>query len=366
MTNSEPVALKPSLFRTLFFVAIAATGLVLIDGVLARTERLDMTADAARLYREGMDLLQKSQPAAAADRFRAAIADARDNPNYPLALGEALEKSGQTDEAAETLEDLLKSDSLAGAPNLAMARIYARQGRLAEAASYYHRAIYGQWHDDAQGKRIKARFELAELLASRGAPPGDLLAELLPLQGQAPADAGTQEKLGRLYLTAGAPARAYEIFQVLVRDDPEDPAARERLGDAEFARGNYAKAQTDYAAALRLRPEDRQARQKLELCDQVLALDPLRMGLVVEERYGRSVRVLELVAGRVAQCHASAHDVATAALLSSADLALKQCVLPVGQSDAAERNLDLAGRLWQDGRTACPVPVSPPASNASQ
>lgn len=349
--------LRPSLFRTLFFVAIASAALIVIDSVLASEEHSETAAEAARFNRNGQRLMQQGKFADAADAFRSAIANARDNPDYPLALGQALLGAEQLGEAEATLTELLKADSMAGAPNLAMARVFAKESRFAEAAFYYHRAIYGQWKDDGPGNRVKARFELADLLASRNAK-AELLAELLPLQDQAPSDAATQTKLARLFLTAGSPARAAAIFRDLIGAQPQDPEAHIGLGDAEFSLANYTAAQSAYIAALRLRPDDRTARKNLELCDQVLNLDPMRRGLDTAERYRRSVQVLQLVVDKVPQCLTPAQANAAANLANDAADAVKRRVPSAGQSDAVESNLDLANKLWQAERATCTAAVS--------
>lgn len=237
MADAEAAVLRPSFFRTFFFVALAATGLVLADSVLANTERRETSLEAARSYSEGESLMRRHNYSDAAESFRSAIANARDNPDYPLALGQALLDAGRLDEASSTLADLLQADSMAGAPNLAMARVFAKEGQFEQAAFYYHRAIYGQWKQDADANRIAVRFELADLLANRGSK-AELLAELLFLQEEASPDAATQTRLARLYLIAGSPARAETIFRALVRASPDDAEARKGLAGAEAALGN--------------------------------------------------------------------------------------------------------------------------------
>ena len=134
MPNPEIALSRHSFFRTLFFVALAAASLVVVDTVLARTERNETSLAAARFSREGELLLQQHKYSDAADSFHSAIANARNNPDYPLALGQALLDAGQLDEANSTLTDLLQADSMAGAPNLAMARVFAKEGQFEQAA----------------------------------------------------------------------------------------------------------------------------------------------------------------------------------------------------------------------------------------
>lgn len=353
--NNEITLLRPSFFRTLFFVALSAASLVVVDTVLANTERKETSLEAARFYREGESLMQQHKYADAADSFRAAIANARNDPEYPLALGQALLDGGDLDEANSTLTDLLQADSMAGAPNLAMARVFAKEGQYEQAAFYYHRAIYGQWKQDATANQIKVRFELADLLAQRN-EKAELLAELLPLQEEASPDPATQAKLARLYMIAGSPARASAIYGDLLRANPQDAEAHNGLGDAEFALGNYAAAQSSFIAALHLAPngpDAASATKALQLTDQVLNLDPMRRGLGEQERYQRSVHVLQMVVDKVNGCMTPVHAEAAKPLIDSADAALAQKVPVNGRVDATEANLDIANKLWQAGKADC-------------
>jgi tetratricopeptide (TPR) repeat protein len=355
MPNPEIALSRHSFFRTLFFVALAAASLVVVDTVLARTERNETSLAAARFSREGELLLQQHKYSDAADSFHSAIANARNNPDYPLALGQALLDAGQLDEANSTLTDLLQADSMAGAPNLAMARVFAKEGQFEQAAFYYHRAIYGQWKQDAAANQVKVRFELAGLLAGRNSK-AELLAELLPLQEDASPDAATQARLARLFMTAGSPTRAAAIFRDLVHAAPQDAEAHQGLGDAEFALGDFAAAQTAFVAALHLAPNApgaSTARKALEITDQVLNLDPMRRGLAGPERYERSVHILQLVSDRVTLCMTPSHAESAKPLLDSANTALTRRVTPNAQPEAAEANLEVAGKLWQAAKPDC-------------
>jgi tetratricopeptide (TPR) repeat protein len=351
MPDQDATLLRPSFFRTLFFVVIAGMALVLIDSVLASTERRETALAAARFYSDGQQLIQQHRYTDAADAFRSAIANARANTEYPLALGEALLAAGQLDEASATLTDLLAASSMAGAPNLAMARVYTNEGQFEEAAFYYHRAIYGQWPQDAvAASQVKARFELADLLASRNSK-AELLAELLPLQDEAPRDPATQEKLGRLFLIAGSSARAAATFRDLAHIGPDNPAAQEGLGEAEMASGDCAAARSAFNTALRLRPEDQHARKSLDVCEQVLSLDPLRRGIDAQERYHRSVRLLRAVTDRVNRCHPGTTGISD--LTDAAHAALARKLRPAEQNEAVESNVDLAGKVWQTEQSEC-------------
>lgn len=232
-----------------------------------------------------------------------------------------------------------------------MARVLVKEDKRDDAAFYYHRAIYGQWKEDAHANQLKVRFELTDLL-SREKSKEALLAELLPLQIDAPGDLATRKRLGHLFITAGSPARAADIFRDILRTLPRDPEAHAGLGDAEFARGNYRTAQTEFLAALQLRPADRDVQNRLDLCDQVLDLDPARRGLSPEEQYQRSRTLVERVLDDVNQCLGTGSG-PTQELIKTVQDGLKKSVTPARQSTAFEDNLDWAERLWQVRRTDC-------------
>jgi tetratricopeptide (TPR) repeat protein len=292
--------------RTILLAVLAGMAFITIDSVLAKTERHETALEAARLNNEGQHLMSEGKFDDAIESFRAAIANQRDNPEYTLELGRALRTAGRLNEAESTLEDLLRTNAMDGAANLALARVFLKQGDFPSAAFYYHRAIYGQWNAaDAEQRRLQVRFELVDLLVQRNQKQ-ELLAELLPLQTEAPTDTATQQKLANLFLTAGSPVRAEEI----------------------------------YRAQVRLHPGDAALRKGLNLTDQILRLDPMRPELSDRERYQRSMHILQLVTDRASACH------------PPEDL-LQQ--LP---GHTPEENLAQAGRFWNVVKKNCPETIS--------
>ena len=125
------------------------------------------------------------------------------------------------------------------------------------------------------------------------------------------------------------------------------------LGEAEFARGNYRAARANFEAALRLRPADESTRQRLDLSNQVLALDPAQRGLSREEQYQRSLKILELTVASASSCLAAPLSATTRDLIDSANKGLKQRIHSVQSAEAMEKNMQLAERIWQIRRTEC-------------
>ena len=132
------------------FLAIAA--LFVADMFLAKTERAESRVEAARLFEQGRVLMQRGKSAEAIERIEDAITIERGNRDYLRTLAQAQFAAGKTADAESTLAELLQSDSTDGPASLIMGRVLAKEGRFAEAISYFHRAIYGQWNDDAARK----------------------------------------------------------------------------------------------------------------------------------------------------------------------------------------------------------------------
>jgi tetratricopeptide (TPR) repeat protein len=347
----------PSFLRTFGLVLLAIAVLFTADTFLANAERAESLAGAARLFQQGQALMQRGDNAQAIERIQDALAIERGNRDYLRMLAQAQFAAGKTSDAESTLTELLQSNPTDGLASLVMGRVLVKEGRFAEAISYLHRAIYGDWKEDAAGNRLRARFELIDLLAGRNSKQ-ELLAELIAVQDHIPPD--LERKRGRLFLLAGSPARAAEVFRGILQDAPEDADAIAGLGEAEFARGNYREAERHFQTALRLAPDNQAARQRLDLCNEVLTLDPTMRGIGPTERFRRSRRLVELTVGETTQCIGQNASAEVQGLLDEAGKALKAHVSAVQQSEASESNLDLAEELWQARKQEC---KSPPATD---
>ncbi len=339
----------------LVFLAIAA--LFAADMFLAKTEQAESQVEAARLFEQGRGLMQRGENAEAIERIKEAISIERGNRDYLRTLAQAQVAAGSTADAESTLTELLQSDSTDGLANLIMARVLVKEGRFAEAISYFHRAIYGRWNEDAVENRLHVRFELIDLLAQRNSKE-ELLAELLPIQDEAPRDLKTRTWMGRLFLLAGSPARAADIFRGILHDAPGNTDAYDGLGEAEFARGNYRAAQRDFQTALRLAPNDQSPRRRLDVCNELLMLDPTIRRLGPVQRFNRSLKLVDLTLDETRQCIAQNPSPELQGLLDKADKTLRADVSAAHESEFSESNLDLAEQLWQARKKEC---KSPPA-----
>jgi tetratricopeptide (TPR) repeat protein len=347
-----------SFIGTFSLTLLAIAGLFTGDTFLAAVDRKESDVEAARLFSEGQVLISKGDNAKAIDRLNDAIAIERGNRVYLRTLAEAQLATGKTADAEKTADDLLDSEPTDGEASLLMARALTKEGRYPDAISYFHRAVYGRWDQDEEGNRRRARAELIDLLARRNSKE-ELLAELLAVQA-APQDNKARLQLGELFLQAGSPARALDVFRNVLRSEPENAAAYQGLGDAEFSQGNYRLAQRHLQTAMRLAPDDATIRRRLEVCNQLLELDPMLRGLPAGERYSRSLKLVDLTLGEVNQCQAQVPPADLQPLVDRANAALKARINEAHQGDASEANLDIAEQLWQvRKKEECSAPADP-------
>lgn len=365
-TMSEGVAATPTpsdptpIVRASIFVATIAATLITIgvllffDLFLARVDERESRAHAASEYAAGSELLRAGRASEAADRFGAAVAIERTNVNYALALGEAMLDEGRPADAEATLKALLERTENDGAVNLTMARVMEREGRIEEAKAYYHRAVFGRWGADSIARRTEARFGLIDLLARRGAAR-ELLAELLPIEGTSPDSVALRRRLGQLFLLAGSPARAANMFREVLRREPEDADAYAGLGEAALAGGNLRTARADFTEASRLRPDDAAIQGRLVIVDSALALDPTARGLGSHDRYERSRILLARTLAALASC-----GPAEGSLADSARAKLSRTVRASGEDAASDAVTAAAVDLWASRPASCgAVPDEP-------
>jgi tetratricopeptide (TPR) repeat protein len=327
-------------------ILLIGGGLWSADLFLATTERREVRAEARHYYERGADLLHHGQPAQAIDPLRKAYAEQRTNRAFSVALATALVETGKRDEAARILTDLLARSPNDGESNLLEARLALahadNDGAIAEAQSYYHRAIFGNWPDlspeQAQARKIEARMELAAMLAARGMKQ-ELLSELLELEPETAGDISAAKKVAAWYLVAGSPQRAAEAYKKLVGEDPEDASNASGLGRAELALGNYRAAESAFTRA----GDPEQA----NLAETMASLDPTIRTLSSAEKLRRSERILALVRDTLARCNADPQTVAKAQQM------LDRKVRGPVTNEIAEERLSLAEDLWKSRPPAC-------------
>jgi tetratricopeptide (TPR) repeat protein len=364
--TAQPTAPTPAASATEFIAtfAIALGAIVLLlgfDAGLARVDSAATRAHAASEYQAGESLNTQGKIRDAIDHFRTAATLDHDRSTYTVALAQAILSENHPEDAEELLTPLLERNATDGSSNLAMARVLAKEGRLEEAKSYYHRAIYGLWPSEAERNRAVARFELIDLLARTGAKQ-ELLAELLPIQDEAPNDTARRKRIAHLFVVAGSPSRASDIFRDVVRHNPRDADAWVGLGEAALAMGNYPTARADLQTAARLSPNDSAIQSRMVLTDSVIAIDPTQRGLGLDEQVRRSRNLVQMTIASTRKCLGAAAPEVAAAL----DSVTRSLVAPSGgipRNQAIDENLSLAGALWRMRRERCAA-GTPPAEQA--
>jgi tetratricopeptide (TPR) repeat protein len=324
-------------------LVIVIGGLWSLDLFLARTDREAVQNQANNLYAQGVQLLKQGHAREAVELLRRANSMVRDNRTYQLDYVAALAAARKFDEADANLKTLLDSDPNDGPANLLAARLMVQEGRLSEAESYYHRAIYGIWPENAATHRGEVRLELSKLLASRGEKE-ELLAELLALESEAQGNPAILRQIAGLYQVAGSTARAANVYRELIEKNPDDVAAYEGLGGDDLALGDYRAALAAFLNANRRSPGNRTIQGDIGLLNAMATIDPTPRRLSSAEKFARSTEILKLTRDALNNC---AKTDAARRLLDECDNVLAKRTPPHVTNELAEARLALAEQLWQ-------------------
>lgn len=330
-------------------LVIVIGGLWSLDLFLARTDREAVQNQANNLYTQGVQLLQQGHARQAVELLRRANSLVRDNRTYRLDYVAALMAARKFDEAEANLKTLLDADPNNGPANLSSARLKVQQGDIPDAESYYHRAIYGSWPENAPAHRVATRLELVELLASRGEKE-ELLAELLALESEAQGKPAILKKIASLYQLAGSPARGANVYRELIQSDPNNVDAYEGLGADELALGDYRAAMGAFLNANRRRTGDRTIQEDIALLNAMATIDPTPRRLSSDEKFARSTQILQLTRDALNSC------AKTEEARQMADIADKLLAQPAPRhvtNEMSEARLTLAEQLWQTRMKLC-------------
>ena len=347
-----PAANISEFIATFAVILAAVVGLVLFDTALARIDVRERKVSAAREFAAGQQLVAEGKNDEAIEHLRSASTLDGENTRYATALADAVLADGRPNDAELLLVPLLERNATDGAANFTMARVLVKEGKIAEAKSYYHRAIYDLWPRGAEDNRTTARFELIDLLASTDARQ-ELLAELLPIQDDSTNSLAQRKRIAHLFVVAGSPSRAVTIFRDVLRHDAKDADAYIGLAEAALSLGDFATAKADLVAAQKLSPQDSSSIQaRISVTDSVIALDPTQRGLSLGEQYRRSRYLVQLTLASVRKCLGTqAPDVAAA--LDSAGANLVASAAAASQSQSIDQTLLLAEQLWALRRGRC-------------
>ena len=257
---------------------------------------------AAEYYAAGTAAMEAQHPEQAVGPFESALVYSHDNFQYQLKLTDALLGSGATGEAVAQLHAFLDQRPTDAQVKLKLARLEARRHHVDEALRYYLAAIEGDWpeHTDPFPQRIAVRFESAEYLLDQGRreqAEGALqaLATVLPVGWP------EQERLGELFLRNGDAARALNVYQMVLNQDPENQAALLGAAKASLSSAGYTAARRYLLA---LEPQTQESRGLLAQLDRLEALDPFARNAPETARAERTVAAYRIATRRMAACAA--------------------------------------------------------------
>lgn len=364
-SRASPVTVNtasPSVFIATFGVVLALIAFFLVfDTFVARIDKDEARSRAADDYQEGMRLFDSGKFDDAAEQFSTAAAMDRENIVYRIALARVMVREDDIETAETLLRSILQQDPTDGAANQLLAQVLVKQNHTEEAIAYYHRAVYGRWRAGERGSSLQARFELINLLAATGASKA-LLAELLPIQDQSLDDLTLRDHIGFLFLEAGSPERAADVFRQVIQKDAKNAHAYTGLGEASLALGNYTSAESQFARAARLSPHDTTIAVQRDVARNLAQMDPSIRGLRLRDRYQRARGLLLLTVQTVARCPLDSAASATAAAAVSA-LGKSQGASGDALDDLVQADLATAQRLWQLRPVAC-LSLSTPKEEA--
>lgn len=345
----------------LILVVVAVVGaLAALDLFLESAEQAEMSNQAQHAYLEGCRLLQAGKANEAVEALRRAHALERRNLAYERELIAALTAAGKSSEAEPLMNEVLDADRNDGAANLVAAHLRLKEGKIVDAEAYYHRAIYGEWPRESLAHRIAARMELIDLLVARNQKQ-DLLAELLPLAEEARGKPAIQTRLAHLFLLAGSPARAAELYRQLIRQGPKNADAYAGLGEADLEQGDYRDAHNAFASAAARQPDDPAIRSKRQLASTLAGLDPTPRKLSSAEKYQRSLYILEWAQQDLEKCiqtKPSGPSDEQQTLLERAEGMMENQNAAHATNELSEGALSLAEKIWQ-ARLNCNAATAP-------
>jgi Tfp pilus assembly protein PilF len=147
---------------------------------------------------------------------------------HRLALGLALQKAGQFNEASIFLNEVLRESPASGPANLGAARLDSAAGRLDQAVLHYQRAASGMYTEHPELNRFEARLEMVDMLAKNNRPE-QATAELALAAAAAPRNPAAFDRLAQTQRTLGDTESACLSYRQALRLDRADGAAKKGL-----------------------------------------------------------------------------------------------------------------------------------------
>lgn len=336
-------------------ISAALIGLFVLTGFFIFFYRVERQATAVEAFKNGHAFAEQGRYEDAIEQYRTALSISH-SPDHRIALAMALVKTDRINEAAVYLRELIQEQPNNAIVNLGLARIAAREKRFQEAVTDYHRAVYGHWPNKSEENPTKARLELVGIFRTIGAER-QAVTELLALAADAGDNVALKKQVGHALLELNAAKESEYLFREVLREARRDGEANAGLGEAEFAQLDYVSAQEAFRNALRWKPNDEAVQKRLELCGQIVSLDPTGRRLSPAERYRRSQALLERVLKAFESCTATSSELtfpdAVRTQLEGARKALGKRPRERSYREEAEAATVAAGELWKAHENLC-------------
>lgn len=330
--------------RVLGVAALIAGLLAAGDAMLVRFGLAERRAAAGELYERARKLTSTGEHAQALDLYRQARNEQRNNVTYRIALIQALERAGRTEEAEAEARRLVAQQPTDGPANVVLAHLLESAKRYEDAAWFYHRALYGNWSDSVE-QRTRIRLELADMLAGQGRTE-EVVAEVLLILNEAGANADIRLRSANLLMKSGAWRRAAGIYADLAAQSPRDASLHAALGLALFAEKEYRRARNELATAIRLGDTGDEVHRKFEVSQAVVERDPNARGVGSRELERRRIALLNEVMEIGQGCGA---DVSLPPMVAAQNVLSKRRPVHADPED----ELDAAEAVWDILQAKC-------------
>ena len=239
-----------------------------------------------RWFARGEQALAAGNPKFAVEDFRSALSLSAANPQYELALAEALAASNRNDEAYAYFSSLHDTQPGDGFLNLQLARLAVKRNNPAQAIDFYRSALTGLWYGQGTAQRFQIRLELAKYLMSLG-KNDDAQGDLLTAEGNSLDNPAELFEVAGLLRQAGDPSDAWTTYRRVEFHDGASPSLVLQSLQAEaqvaMAMGQYKRAAESldrYNAKAKQHPtastaeEKRSVQQQLDRLQRLMELIP--------------------------------------------------------------------------------------------
>jgi tetratricopeptide (TPR) repeat protein len=237
----------------LFLAPLAVLGVAQARGVAPEIERTRSLAQVSGRSEDqlalGLAQLAAGEGAAAAESFRAVLAEEPASGPALVGLGDALFSLGQHEPAEAAYRSALETSAGGGGHN-GLGNLLALRGQQEAALAEYRRAL------ELAPELFTARANLGGALASLGQWDEALLHQRKLVEQCADcSDAGTlRRSLAETLAASGRPDEALEVLREAVLLAPGEAEGHYQLADLLAAGGQYAEAARHYEAVLQLLP----------------------------------------------------------------------------------------------------------------